>query len=66
MIELIVLGVSSLFFYENADYFSVAKKQYEEGYHLEYVGITEANDEVISIPVKAPNKKEYIMFRMKY
>tara|TARA_X000001388_G_C2185839_1_gene105491 strand:- start:136 stop:333 length:198 start_codon:yes stop_codon:yes gene_type:complete len=64
--ELIILGISTMFFYENADYFAKSKEQYKEGYKLEFVGIKGADENLTSIPIKAPDGKEYIMFKMKY
>jgi len=54
MIEIIIASFVGSFMYDNADFFSTAKKQMEEGASWHISGPQDANPSVPSIPVKNP------------
>ena len=54
MIEVIIASFVGSFMYDNADFFSTAKKQMEEGASWHISGPQDANPSVPSIPFKNP------------
>jgi hypothetical protein len=51
MFTAIILTFTSLFMYDNSEFFSEVKKERAEGYRFEYVGKQSADEYTHSIPV---------------